>query len=587
MNAALVKRSFVTRRGRIPVPTQIETRSLGGGRDMLIARVDASDSGSLYVPYVDRDGCFYFASTTTLSQSAAPRSLYLELSRGQLYLLTQKLSDWQTLGFRLTSAVRSTTRHAVNRFARLVSSDYDSPDFDSECFQYFSTLSEFNQRVNETFLNNVLTSRRALADPWPTKFGFAAPIDRPWRKLYDSAFKKRGPLRASLEPFFQTFNPDFSWREVECEDGFYRWTPLDAAYAQAAERGMETTVGPLIRWGERLPQFLQGRSNDDAIYLFKRYLKTLFERDAGRTRRWIVATNVEENVGSPSLETRLVLAAETASAIKKYNPSAQAFLGFEQPFGDGFLRGAQCMSPLELAVKVARRKVFDGFYLEVNFGLTDDSTPPRDPMELHRFFDRWCSLGTPICLGLSCPSSASADQAAFEASSRLFDARMKNQERGLSDDGDLLAPSPEYADAETELWNEKNQRETTRRFICAALSRRNVDEILWTKFADSPSVRDPNEEPRARTGETTEIPLDCPCSPYSDEADVEISLCGDEREEFDVELDVSTARKTRKRPSKRDPRDPQRFPTSGLFDEREEPKSTLYKLSATKHAYIS
>ena len=35
-----------------------------------------------------------------------------------------------------------------------------------------------------------------------------------------------------------------------------------------------------------------------------------------------------------------------------------------------------------------------------------------------------------------------------------------------------------------------------------------------------------------------------------------------------------------------DSRDPDRFPTSGIFDENQKPKATLHKLAAMRRAYI-
>lgn len=569
------------------MPTQIKVERVSEERDMMTISVRSRESGSLYAPYLDSEGCFYYASTTTLEFSESPYSLFLELSRGQLSLLMHKLGDWFMLGFQPSEKLHTALRNAVKRFAKLAVMDYDSPAFDSECVKFFDKATELNRRVNETILTQILTARRNQAEPWQTRFGFSARLDEEWSELYDAVFAKRrgGLIRPKYDAFFSGFAPEFSWADIEKEEGVYDWTALDRAYEHAKRRGLELTLGPLMRWGERVPLFVAGRPEEEVAALFKRYLHALFERDAGRTRRWIVATNVETDVAETTIETRLTLAAQTAVAIRKIDPKAQAFLGFEQPFGDGALTEAQVMSPLELASRLMRKNVFDGFYLEVNFGGARNATFPRDPMELHRFFDRWCALGVPLRLGLSCPSApdprlydAAAQQDSTESVSKYANGSSERAD-------DLLAVSPEEAALEAALWNEKNQRETTRRFITAALSRRFVDEIVWTRFTDASAEVD--EESTHRSYRVDEE--DEPYENYETELTAEIALAADD--DATDELEFETAEeldefKTRRRAGRIDPRARDRFPTSGLFDVNAAPKPTLQKLSATKRAYI-
>lgn len=566
LKAELARHAFFTRRAKVPVPTQVEIESISPVRDLMTVYPHTHESGALYTPYVDSEGCFYYVSTTTLEPSERPYSLFLELSRGQLTLLMHKLADWFMLGFRPSQKLKTTLKHAAKRFAKLASYDYDAPDFDGECVKFFNKMTEFNRRVNELLLSQILTSRRNQSEPWSTKFGFSARPDTNWVEPYDSVFAKRrgGLIRPKYDQLFGVYNPDFSWADIEKKQGIYDWSILDSAYAQAEARQLTLTIGPLVRWGERLPAFLKGKTDEQIETLFKQYLCALFEHDAGRTKRWIVAANVESDIAAPPFETRLILAAQTALAIRKLIPGAQAFLGFDQPFGDGALTERQATSPIELAARLARKSVFDGFYLEVNFGESCESTFPRDPMELHRFFDRWCALGAPLCLGLSCPSSPARSKSYDETTKTPRKHGIFKRGQKISDD-DLLSESPEV---ETEVWNEKNQRETIRRFVTAALSRRYVDEILWTRFLDV----EPEFCGEATTPRASEV----------DASDEETALLNEiELNEDDTrKLELDAVRECVHLIKRRS------FPTSGLFELSGAPKSTLQKLAATKRAYI-
>ena len=575
LNSTLARHAFIARRLRAPALTETRVQRVSDTRDMLVLRTRSSEPGILYVPYVDAQGCFYFASTETLSCSSRPRPLYLELARGQLSRLFNRGAEWITRGFVPAAPLRLATRRAVRRFAILSAADRDAPNYDVRCADFFKSLCNLSQRINEQYLARVLMARETSR--WVTRFGFSAPFGSSWSDLYDSVFEPRrnGRSRPKIDPVFQTINPDFCWSDIERADGDYDWFPFDAAMGNADIRDLTTTIGPLLRWGETPPQYAKRYEEPRVREHFKKYVAKLLERDGKRTKRWIVATNVETRVEGIPLEIRLALAAQTVFEIRRQNPKAKAFLGFDQPFGDSVRRGEQDMTPLELALRVARRKVFDGFYLEVNFGLSPNATFPRDPMELHRFFDRWNALGVPICLGLSCPSAPAPQAAERDASTVLSDQykifSAKRGRFGLSDDdSDLLTATPDEDAIEAQIWTEAAQRETIRRFIIAALSHRNVDEIIWTKFADAPApdaylTGDPDSQPNPfirRRSLVDEINLD-----DDDEQGFELA---DDR---NVLVDYN-------------PRDRDRFPTSGLFDEKAKPKSTLHKLSALRRAYI-
>ena len=564
LNSTLVRHAFIARRLRAPALTETRVQRVSDTRDMLVLRTRSSEPGILYVPYVDAKGCFYFVSTETLSCSSRPRPLYLELARGQLSRLFNRGAEWITRGF--VPDAYAETRKAVRFFASLSAADRDAPNYDVRCADFFESLCNLSQRINEQYLAHVLTAREASR--WVTRFGFSAPFGSPWSDLYDSVFELRrsGRARPKITPVFQTINPDFCWSDIERADGDYDWFPFDAAMNNADIHNLTTTIGPLLRWGETPPQYAKRYEEPKVREHFKKYVAKLLERDRKRTKRWIVATNVETRVEGIPLEIRLALAAQMVFEIRRQNPKAKAFLGFDQPFGDSVRRGKQDMTSLELALRVARRKVFDGFYLEVNFGLSPNATFPRDPMELHRFFDRWDALGVPICLGLSYPSAPLPQAVERDASTVLSDHYKiytgKRGRFGLSDDdSDSLTATPDEDSIETQIWTEAAQQKTTRRFIIAALAHRNVDEIIWTKFADAPAREayltgglnsKPNPFIRRHTL-VDEINLD-------DEQGFELT------DDKNVLVDYN-------------PRDRDRFPTSGLFDEKAEPKSTLYELS--------
>lgn len=572
LDSALAKRVFVTKRMRYPVESHARVKDLDGSRRVLTVRTATPESGALYIPHVARDGSFFFVSTETLPCDGNRFSLFLELARGQLSRILRKQSDWTSVGFRPSSGMRSSIRKAVRRFAELATLDYGAPEFDARSVATFRMLTDLSLRLNEQFLSNVLDARRKLVNPWTTRFGFTVDLNSPWEETYDQAFlPQNGRRRSKIDPVFQTFNPEFGWREIEREPGVYDWSLLDAALESAEKRGLQITMGPLLRWGSKPPAFVDRLNAKEIVDRFRKYVDALVTHVGPRANRWIVATNVESKLDVPPIETRLVVAAKTAFQIRAMRPKAEIFLGFELPFGDPGRRGALEMSGYDLATRVARRNVFDGFYLEVNFGETTISSAPPDPMEMHRFFDRWSSLGVPLCIGTSCPSAPTTQYAVQDAATQQLDAITTAKaaanpeflrqwaERQYAEGG-LLSSSPEEESFENSVWTERNQRETARRFFATALSRRCVEEIIWTRWQDKP-YRYANE----------------PSTHLTDTDDGERDTEVEEEKEKNSTLTCL---------GEFDSRDPDRFPTSGIFDENQNPKATLHKLAAMRRAYI-
>ena len=233
----------------------------------------------------------------------------------------------------------------------------------------------------------------------------------------------------------------------------------------------------------------------------------------------------------------------------KDGPGAEAFWGFERPFGDAErFDSTSAGAPFEIAWRLVGRGAFDGVYLEANFGLSRWATAPRDPLELHTFFDRWATLGVPICVAASFPSANPRKRVAtlFSASAENAWGRWfgwNKRDDGLDVDGLLTAP-PEL-EIDESFWNERTQQENARRFFLTAMARRSVVEAIWSRWEDG--VADDvweTEDETTRDG-------------------------GDEQDSA--------------REANRTERD--EFPTSGLFDEAGRPKPALHKLAALKRAY--
>ena len=573
LSAAEARRVFFARRGRVPAPSTARVESYSETLKLLRVFPASSGAGTFYVPCVSRREGVVFESTGTLAPSRVPYSLFLELARGQLGRLLRKRCEWGALGLDVPKNLTATTRLDLRRFAELATSERSAPGFEDECAALFDSLRAASLRTSDVFLEQATAARRDGAAERPTALGFSA-VAASFAGEKTPFSGLAGGLRRRLQSSFNVFNPAISWADVERREGAFDWRAFDRALAFARKRGWRTTFGPLTRWTARtVPRWVEGRSETEAAEAFCRFVEAAVLRAGLCVGRWIVATNVERGDGrGPSVEARLAAAEEAARRIRRLIPGAEAFLGVERPFGDAERFEDAAGASFENAWRFAGRGAFDGIYLEANFGLSRWATAPRDPFELHRFFDRWATWGLPICVAASYPSanpkkrvatlfSASAEKswARWFAWGKRDDAESVDAADGAGGFDALLTAPPEV-EIDEAFWSERTQQENARRFFLTAIARRSVVEAIWSRWEDG--VDDWNEEAADETtrGDDGEL--------------VGVGVGG-------VGGDGANGKRRGARGAERD-----EFPTSGLFDKAGRPKPALHKLAALKRAYL-
>lgn len=561
LDAAGARRVFFVRRGWTPSPSEARVEPYSETLNLLRAFPSSSGSGAFYAPYVSKGEGLAFASTGTLAPSSVPRSLFLELARGQLGRLLRKRCEWGALGLEIPKALTAATRRDLRRFAELATSERSAPGYEDECAALFDSLRETSLRTNDVFLARAIEARRDGAAERPTALGFAAGAET-FAGARTPFSGPSGGSRRRLRSFFNVFNPTISWADVERREGEFDWSAFDRALAFAEKRGWRTTFGPLTRWTPRtVPRWAVGRPDCELAAAFWRFVEAAVSRAGARVGRWIVATNVERSDWGPSTEARFATTEEAARRIRRTAPSAETFWGFERPFGDAErFDVASAGAPFEIAWRLVGRGAFDGVYLEANFGLSRWATAPRDPFEWHRFFDRWATLGLPICVAASFPSANPRRRVPtlFSASAeRSWGRWFPWGRRDDADDFDEVLTAPPELEFDESFWSERTQQENARRFFLTAMARRSVVEAIWSRWEDaggSGSVGGVDAAEDA-ADETTR-----------DGAE----FANDERRSAQ---EIKTA-------------ETDEFPTSGLFDEAGRPKPALHKLAALKRAYL-
>ena len=149
------------------------------------------------------------------------------------------------------------------------------------------------------------------------------------------------------------------------------------------------------------------------------------------------------------------------TSIRQLNPDALLLVGIERPWGDA-LRFKSEIPPLELAETLLPRRVFSGFLVSFNYGLSPEATLPRDAFELNTLLDQWSSLGKPLYFSFSVPSAPTT-----------YD------------------PLWETAEGKSEpICTPHTQQENVHRTFLSLLTRKTIRGIFWNCFDDLASDTD-------------------------------------------------------------------------------------------------
>jgi hypothetical protein len=220
-----------------------------------------------------------------------------------------------------------------------------------------------------------------------------------------------------LEPLLQVSNSiclPLDWKDVEVEEGNYRWEPYDLLLDWAEKHGLSLSAGPLVTFSRaRLPDWIWIWERDvSSIAAFLcEYVEAVVRRYGQRVRTWqVCAASNCANVLGLGEDEMLWLTVRLAEAVRKVDPNLGLVVGISQPWGDYMAAEDRTHSPFIFADTLIRSGLnLAAIDLEMIMGASPDGSYCRDVLEASRLIDLYTLLGTPLRVTLGYPSSAEAD----------------------------------------------------------------------------------------------------------------------------------------------------------------------------------
>lgn len=392
---ALQRVQFVGGYDRSPFPTRTDLT-----KSILTVRKDQNESCSISVPWpLPRFG-FPVTLSATLREKPEPYHFLVELARGKLNQLRNAVAELQMQGLEPSNAVDREMKLAIHQFATAALQS-DSNLADTQATEAIVHCYTASHALMMQFTSTAISLRTQDNHRIPTR----------WACRIQTA-----PTVTETPLFKELFNHVVlvpNWAELEVASTKYDWNQLDDLVDWSVTQGYQPSIGPLIDFGEPLPEWLSGWEGElpSLSAFFCDFVESVVHRYGDRIKDWILCSGFNhQNRYGISEDDRLRLVGRLLELARTADPDAKWTVGLAQPWGDYLSSGEHSYSPLVFADTLLRSGLpIGGFELEVFAGNDDRASLLRDGLDTVRLLDLFGLLGIPIDVVARHPGRSASD----------------------------------------------------------------------------------------------------------------------------------------------------------------------------------
>lgn len=370
--------------------------------DLLVIRRSIFDSGNVHVPWQIEGRGRFMLTTATLIERQQPYVLEVELVRGMLFRLRNRLFIWESLGLEITGEQRTRLRSATADFSRAATSQNDLKKAGKHATAALDKILNLSDELTGYYAEQAVSARQRQT-PLSVLMGVSLGPEMP-----------PVAMRRQLLEACNIIQLPVAWRAVEAREGRRDWKKTDEQLAWCQKAGLKVAAGPLLRMDDRgVPDWMYLWEGDfeNLSRLLIDHVQAVVTRYAGRVHLWHVASRV--NTGpllSMEEEQRLHLVAQALDVVRSIDPRTPAVVSFDQPWAEYLSSNDADLAPLHYADALVRADLgVSGFGLEINAGFQPGGSQHRVVFELGRLIDQWSIWGLPLMLNVSTASSSAKD----------------------------------------------------------------------------------------------------------------------------------------------------------------------------------
>ena len=410
ISSEALKRIYVAGPEEIPWSTRASWED-----DVLVVQRTISDSGSVYVPWrVDGLGQCVL-STSTLAERPRPYQLEVELARGLLNRIRNRVFIWEWLGLKTPEQCTRNLAEATREFSRAATSQHHPAEAAEKAVSAIQLALEVSEQFVKCYSEQAIVSREEQT-PIPALMGVSLGVETP-----------EPAIRRQLVDACNVVQLPIAWRVIEAQEGSRDWQRTDEKLAWAQKAGLKVAAGPLLLMDDAgVPDWLYLWEDDfeNLTRMMLDHVQSVVTRYTGRVHLWHVASRV--NTGKLlglEEEQRLQLVAQVLDLVKRIDPRTPTVVSFDQPWGDYLSDQDEDLAPTHYADALVRAGLgISGFGLELNVGYEPGGSGLRPTFEIGRLLDQWSVWGLPLMITLCAPSEIGEDALASRDISTQFSA---------------------------------------------------------------------------------------------------------------------------------------------------------------------
>ena len=410
----------------------------------------------LVLPWRVADVGKVLVETARLPERDKPYVLQVELARGRLMRIAQKVEDWGLGDYEGARSLLEQVGEARDLLIKALQADSqaEAAGFGEQSLAAAVMVSESLTRFHA---QEFLARRRQTG-------GFS-------RRVMGCSISLEKPTEVAQKRLIEAF--DFVtlptvWRDIEPSEQTFNWKPLDAWVEVLTKQRIPIKGSPLLSFTEsNVPDWLYIWEHDfDTIRdLAFEHVQRVVNRYGQYIQTWDVISGIHATTCfSFNFEQLMELTRMAAALTKQVAPRSVAIIDPVAPWGEYYARNQRTIPPLLYADMAVQSGVnFDAFGLRFYFGGGADGLHIRDMFQISSLIDSFAKLGKPVHItGVQVPSGS-------------------NIEPDTSEGGTWRAG-----------WNEQVQADWLGEFLELALSKPFVETVSWRGLVDRKSHEMPH-----------------------------------------------------------------------------------------------
>ena len=391
--------------------------------------------------------------TTRLPERKEAYNLNVELVRGRLSRMAQKIEDWGLFDYPSAAELIEEFRQVKLQFVDALKQS-DAAEASRIADAALAAVVTLGEKM-ALFHAEILLNRRRGVNPAL----FGCRVD-----LFSSSEEYSTRLREAMD-FIQIPLP---WKHTEPKEHQYQYGQIDSWINWAARNRRPVHAGPLLSFEpDQIPDWLYIWEHDyealrDLIY---EHIQRVVKRYERQVRVWNVVSGVHAfNNFNLSFDQWMELTRMSCLLVKKLAPRSQVMIDLAMPWGEYYARNQRTIPPLLYADMAVQSGVkFDAFGVQVYQGVPVDGHYVRDLMQISSLLDEFVGLSKTIHV-TACEVPSEIDPDPWD--------HWNGQH------------SPQQAGMWHSPWSQRLQAEWFQAFSRIAISKPYVETICWHDMAD-------------------------------------------------------------------------------------------------------